>query len=451
VGLESRLALSRSKFLIISYLFPPAGGIAVQRSLALARYLAAGGHEVHVLKGNTTGPARDSSLLERIPGSVQVHESFAPEVPFALRHKLWSKLSRSSKPAQNSASPKKAPSRFSPRQFLTGAVKRILCPEPEILWVPFAIRKARRIIRRYRIEFLLVTVPPFSALVAGTALKREFPSITLVSDFRDEWLSFYLKDFEFQNSDYTRRRAEIIEREVVESSDIVVAVNRSSSDVMRRRYSDQPANKFAVVPNGYDPDIFATFHPRQNTSPRMVVTHVGTVYKTASPLFYLDALDRLPVEVRDNIDTRFIGRISESEAPGLQSRASKVRVEGFLPQTEALRFMEETDYLLLTMTNEISVPGKLYEYMASGKPILAITPHGSEVDEVVRETQCGLTAPPDSPKEIAAMLQRAYRAWRNREPLTKPRQDLIAQFDRRRLAEHYCHIMQTARAARQTA
>ena len=100
-----------------------------------------------------------------------------------------------------------------------------MCPEPEILWVPFAVRKARQIIRRFGIDTVMVTVPPFSALVAGTRLKREFPSLVLVSDFRDEWLSFYLKDFDFQNSDYTRRRAEAIEQESVEASDLVVAVN----------------------------------------------------------------------------------------------------------------------------------------------------------------------------------------------------------------------------------
>jgi hypothetical protein len=108
-----------------------------------------------------------------------------------------------------------------------------------------------------------------------------------------------------------------------------------------------------------------------------------------------------------------------------------------MPQTEALKFMEETDFLLLTMLNAISVPGKLYEYMASGKPILAITPAGSEVDRVVHETACGLTARPDDPASIRAMLERAFAAWRTGEPLTLPRYELIRRYDRRRLAEEY--------------
>ena len=99
----------------------------------------------------------------------------------------------------------------------------------------------------------MVTVPPFSALVVGTRLKREFPSLVLVSDFRDEWLSFYLKNFEFQNSEYTRRRAEQIERETVEASDLVVAVNQSSRDEIRRRYPGNRSTSLRWCPTGTIP------------------------------------------------------------------------------------------------------------------------------------------------------------------------------------------------------
>src|SRR5262249_10784954 len=153
---------------------------------------------------------------------------FTPEIPFTIRQKLWAKLSGGTKPKAAATNGK--PAGFSWKSIITGTAKKILCPEPEILWVPFAMRRARQIIRRHQIRYVMVTVPPFSALVVGTQLKREFPSIVLVSDFRDEWLSFYLKDFEFQNSDYTRRKAETIERETVEASDLVVAVNQSSRD-----------------------------------------------------------------------------------------------------------------------------------------------------------------------------------------------------------------------------
>ena len=393
----------------MSYLFPPMGGIGVQRALSMAKYLPRYGYEVHILKAsNAGGPVYDSDLAQQIPASVSVYEAFTPEIPFAIRQKLWNRVRNGKTDAQTATS---KPALW--KRLLSRAATRILCPEPEILWVPFALRKARRIIKRHRIEFLLVTVPPFSALVIGTALKREFPRLKLISDFRDEWLTFYLKDFEFQNNDYTRRRAEIIERETVHHSDLVVAVNQSSRMEIRRRYPDQPDRKFVVLPNGYDPDVFAGFTSRPHQLPRMVVTHVGTVYKTASPRFYLDAIDGLPAEIRDQIETRFIGRISENERTLMEGRKSRVTVKGFMPQAEALKYMEDTDYLLLTMTNDISVPGKLFEYMATGKPILAVTAPGSEVDQILRETASGLSAPPDNLGQLQALVMRAFQAWRD--------------------------------------
>jgi glycosyltransferase involved in cell wall biosynthesis len=435
--------LSKARILLISYLFPPAGGIAVQRCISLAKYLCAYGFEVHVLKARTTGPVHDPSLLTHVPPAVTVHDAFTPDIPFALRQKLWARFTGSRKEADNGA-PATQPA-FPLRQLVANVVKRVLSPEPEITWVPFALRKARKIVRKHGIEFVLVSVPPFSALMVGTALKAEFPSLTLVSDFRDEWLSFYLKEFDFQNTEFTRRRAEVIERAAVTSSDLVVAVNRSSCDEIRRRYPQQPDRKFKVVPNGYDPEVFRNFQPRQQRSAHMVVTHIGTVYKTASPVHYLDALDAAPDELRNGIETRFIGRIVDNDRGSLEARRHPVKVIGFLPQAEALEYMEETDYLLLTMTNEISIPGKLYEYMAGGKPILAITPAGSEVDRIVRETGCGLTAAPDNPQAIRDMLGRAFLAWRTGQPLVRPNTALIRSYERPRLVAEYAGIMQAAR------
>jgi len=93
------------------------------------------------------------------------------------------------------------------------------------------------------------------------------------------------------------------------------------------------------------------------------------------------------------------------------------------------------------------VPGKLYEYIASAKPILAVTPRGSEVDRVFQETECGVSAEPHDIAGIATMLERAYMAWRNGEPLARPRRDLILRYDRQRLAEEYGKVMQTMRRA----
>lgn len=435
----------RRKILIVSYLFPPAGGIAVQRALSFARYLPQHRWDVHVLKAwDTTAPVKDPSLLSHIPACVTVHKAFTPEIPFDVRQKLWARIRGESCNVGHRNTVMQNRPQSLPR--LARVVKRVLCPEPEIVWIPFALRKAERIVRRHGIDTVLVTVPPFSALLVGARLKQRFPHIQLVSDFRDEWLSFYLKDFEFQSGDRTRRRAEQIEREAVEASDLVVAVTPTSLSEIRGRYPEEPDHKFACIYNGYDPEVFRYFKPRPHKLPgKVVVTHLGTVYKTASPKYYLNALDALPDQIRSTFETRFIGRISESEKAVFEDRCSAIRLFGFMPQAEALRWVEETDYLLLTMTDKISLPGKLFEYLATGKPILAIAAKDSEVERIMRSTGRGPCATPTDHLALTGMLLAAVcDSSAPRREATPP---MVSEFARTRLAAQYSALLRSPSSA----
>ena len=142
-------AMPNRRLLIISYLFPPAGGIGVQRALSLAKYLPDHGYEVHVLKAeNAAAPVHDPGLLQHVPSTTRIHSAFTPELPFAFRQKVWQWLAggrvvsnggtEGSRPASVNARG------FSVKRALVNAGKRLLTPEPEVLWVPFALRSARK-------------------------------------------------------------------------------------------------------------------------------------------------------------------------------------------------------------------------------------------------------------------------------------------------------------------
>jgi glycosyltransferase involved in cell wall biosynthesis len=419
------------RLLLVSYVFPPAGGITVQRAVSLAKYLPRCGYDVHVLTArNPAAPVSDPGLLEHIPDQVRVHRAFTPELPFYVRKKLWDRVSSGS---QGPAAP--SPARW--KSSLRGMVQKVFCPDPQVVWAPFAIRRAARIIQEHRIEVVVVTAPPFSVFRIGNALKRRFPYLKLVSDFRDEWLRFYLTDFEFLSNGHVQRRAEAMEQETVELSDLVVAVTRSSLEEIRGRYPRQPAGKFAHVSNGYDPEVFAGFQPHWHGQPKIVVTHLGTAYKTASPRFYLEAMEALPDALRSQFETRFIGRIAETERAVLEGRRSAVRLLGFLPQTEAVRQVEETDFLLLTMTNDFSLPGKLFEYLAMGKPILALSPPGGEVARLLQETGAGWCVDPQDRPAIQAMLVRACEQVQQGRLQLWPQALQIKRYERQSLTREF--------------
>ena len=434
----------KRKILIISYLFPPAGGIAVQRALSFAKYLPQSGYEVHVLAArNAAAPVSDPGLLKHLPPEVSIHRVFTPNIPFELRRKLWSVVSGFGRRRQSPDSGAAQPSARR-RGPLGTLIQRILCPDPEVVWSPLAIRSASKLIRKHSITHVLVTVPPFSVLLIGNALKRRFPNLTLISDFRDEWLHFYLTAFDFHQSEYIQKRAAEIERRTVIGSDLVISVTQSIVNQIRARYPDQPASKFAFLPNGYDPEAFLNFWARPHERGKVVVTHMGTLYNASSPRYYLDALDSLPDSLRQRFETRFIGRVSEEERKALESRQSDVRVLGFMPQTEAFRAVEETDFLLVTMTDGPSLTGKLFEYLATGKPILAISPLNGEIDTILKKTGAGWCAGPDDPAAIRSMLEHACRAAVDGGAALTVDQEEIRQYERPRLTAQLAGLIERA-------
>ena len=427
------------RLLIISYLFPPAGGVAVQRALSLAKYLPDCGCEVHVLRArNAAAPVQDPGLLRHIPASVTVHSAFTPELPFQFRQRIWRWFSRGGQAGAGQAG---KPSKGGWKKWVTRLTRRILCPEPEVLWVPFALRKARRIVREHEIEAILVTAPPFSAFLVGNALKRQFPNLRLITDFRDSWLGFYAATFDFQNSDYLRRRSAKIERETVENSDYVVTVTHSIQAELRTRYAAQPEHKFIYIPNGYDPAVFAAFQARRHEGTKIVVTHLGTVYEASSPRSFLDSLKAMPEEIRNSFEVRFIGRVTDQERAALAGYGSLVRIMGFMPQAEALRQLEETDYALVVMTDAASLTGKLFEYLATRKPVLAISPDGGEIDRVLRATNCGWCSDTNDGPAIQAMIRKAYEMARSGAPGFEPNWAAVREYERPRQAAQFAKLM----------
>jgi glycosyltransferase involved in cell wall biosynthesis len=415
--------------------------VGVQRALSLAKYLPEYGFQVHVLKAaNAASPVSDPGLLRQIPASVTVHSAFTPELPFAVRQRIWSWFSSGA--GRNGVAVKAPAGRHGWKHAALNWGRRLLAPEPEVLWVPFALHAARKIVRQCCIDAVLVTAPPFSAFLVGNTLKTEFPNLKLISDFRDDWLRFYVGVFDYQSSDYVKRRAAAIERQTIECSDSVVVVTSTMLDHIRARYPDQQSQKFAFIPNGYDPDTFKGVQPRPRQRDKVVITHVGTVYSASSPRYYLDGLDQMPEEVRDHVETRFVGRIAEAEQCHLRSRKSAVHLMGFMPQQKAIEEMAEADYLLLTMTDGPSLTGKIFEYLAVGKPILAITPLDGEVARILQETGSGRYAAPNDQAGICAMLAAAYEQSRTGRFSFRPDWDVIRRFERPRLAGQFGQLLQ---------
>jgi glycosyltransferase involved in cell wall biosynthesis len=428
----------QDKVLLISCYFPPAGGIGVLRAVSLARYLPQNGFEVFVLTARASVPTVDIELMNLIPDNVEVHRTWTLEPPFHLRKKIWSRVNS---PVSASA---KTGNRFvaASKLILSRKIKQIICPDPQVLWYPFAIRRATKLIREKGIQTVLVTAPPFSSFLIANELKRLFPHLHTIADIRDEWLQYFAKEFAFRDDTYVAARAVQIERATVESCDRVVSVTAASLNELRSRYPEQSGGKFVLVPNGYDPAAFSEFHSRPHHTGKLVVSYTGTVYKPCSPKAYLDALDALP-EICSQFETRFVGRITEEFDRGIfEYRQSSLRITDFVPHKDAVRFMEESDVLLLPWTDRFNIPGKVFEYLVTGKPILALCYPDSEVARVIKQTASGWCVNPDDKAAIQRALTEIH-ALRGKYPHDR-NWEAIRRYERPRLAAEYAQVIRDA-------
>ncbi len=425
------------KLLVVSYLFPPAGGIGVQRVLSWTRYLPALGFDVTVLAAkNPSVPTLDPSLLAAVPPEVDVVRTWSPEVPYRLRQGVWKRLGRTKSAGG-------AQERTEGGSWVKSAVRRILSPDPEVVWTPGAKRAAARIVREKGIDAVVVSAPPFSAFLVGNWLKRRFPHLSYVADFRDEWLDFSLNAFEYGRHPAIRRRAAAIEADTVHLADLSLSITRSCVDRIRARYPDLPGSRFACLPNGFDPAAFANFRARARSDGRIRVAHVGTVYPHSTPRYYFDGLESLPEAERDLFETHFIGRITPAERGVFAGRALRIVERGFLPQAEAIREMEEADILLLTMTDPNFTSGKIYEYLATGKPVLAVSPPGGEVDEVMRETDAGWVVDPARPEDMRSRLREIAAAFRGGRLPRGCERSRAERYSRPRLAAEFANMLRS--------
>jgi glycosyltransferase involved in cell wall biosynthesis len=437
--------------LLVSYSFPPAGGTGVMRAASLARYLPAEGIRLDVLTaGNASAVGADPTLLKDILDDVRVHRTITLDLPFKIK-KAIKKLIVGNKPASDAAS---TAAHTGKRGLVRKFLENILVPDPQVTWYPVLTRAARRIVRTRKIDLVLITTPPFSDLLLTERLRKEFPRLPIVIDFRDEWLttSFELVSFLFSSTEHARKTAARIEAATVTNATAVVTVTDAARRQILGRYPQQPESKFHLIPNGFD----STKLRRAPASPRfddkIVVTHVGTIYTSTEPTALVEAVQSLPPEIRSRFLFRFIGHIEEPRfRDSILRLGESVELTGYLPQREALAIMDETDYVLLINLDPLNVGGKFYDYVGGGKPILgAVHPQG-ETRRLLEELRAGWWAPVRDVEAIRKLFLDA--ADRGKAPFAdfQPDTARIAHYERRALAQRYAVLLHSiVRAARQT-
>jgi glycosyltransferase involved in cell wall biosynthesis len=431
------------KVLLVVYAFPPAGGVGVLRAASLARYFPSEGIELDVLTTrNPSSVGTDQSVLREIPAEVSIHRTVTLDLPFALKKRLKSLVTGAKPPSTQAAGNEPA----GKPNFLKRALQDIFLPDPQVTWLPVLTRAARRIVKERHIDLVLITGAPFSDFLLAERLRKEFPHLAIVLDFRDEWLStsFDVASFQFSRSERARRFAIEAEASAVRSATAVVAVTEAARREIRARYPHEPESKFHHIPNGFDATRLhsAPVSPGPRPEDRIVVTYVGTVYSSTEPTALVQALQSLPAEAKAKFKLRFIGHIEEPRyREALLQLGEMVELKGYLPQHEALDAMNETDYVLLVTHDRLNISAKFYDYIGAGKPILATVHPEGDVRRLLEDLRAGWWAGNQDVTGIRQLfLDAADRGNRLRSEF-QPDREKIAQYERKLLAKRYAGLL----------
>jgi glycosyltransferase involved in cell wall biosynthesis len=396
------------RLLLVAYQFPPLAGSGTFRPLRFSRYLPRHGWEVTVLSVSARVRLnKDPALLDHVPSRVEVIRTATLE-PRNLQIALM---------------------RVGLARVARALERALMVPDAQRGWVPFAVRAARRALSTARHDVVLSTSAPYSAhLVARTLARR--PGVPWVADFRDEWTGNpYLTDR--YPTAWHRRYNLDLERSVLREAAAVVSVSSPWLENQRRLVPDQPEGKFHVLPNGYDP---SHFDGRRRALPkRFRVLYAGTFYGHRSPAAFLEgfrlALERGRIGSGDS-EILLVGHgNTATEGGGLPPGV--LRTAEHRPYLEILDLLHDAAALLLVVPRAGGAgnhTGKLFDYLASGTPILALAPTPNVAADLILESRSGLIVPPDDPQAVADALGRLYDEWRSGGPRERQDREVVRRY-----------------------
>ncbi len=409
--------MSPRHVLLVSWWFPPLSGGGVHRPLQFARHLAKQGHRVTVLTGvPPAGEPVDEALLRKVPQEMRVLRVRLPD-PF----RAWARL-KGARPAAapathptEPAAPQLAPANRAARPRWRDLVTSMIAvPDKWLPWIVPATAHAAIALRGDEPDLVLSSSPPRSMHLVAHALAGLF-SCPLVLDFRDPWIG---NPFKRYAAPLFVRAEAALERKVVLAASQIVLNTPALERQFQLRYGALVRTR--TIPNGFDPDAFEGLPPATGggTPGFVELAHYGQLYGPRSGRFLVQALARLKADVPDAFARARIVLFGAVDGDtGVLALAAELGVDGALalpgalPHQEALARQRASDVLLLlgpeNREPEVQVPGKLYEYFAARRPILALSRAGGAIDELLRSSGVPHErAEPDAPDEIAAALAR---------------------------------------------
>ena len=391
------------KVLIVTYYFPPAGGPGVQRWLKFVKYLPDFQFEPIVyVPQNPTYPIVDEGLLAEVSDQLTLLKQPIWE-PYGVAS-LFSKNKINNISAGIIPSNKKQSFIEKIALFVRG---NLFIPDARMFWVNPSVKFLREYCQSNQIDTIITTGPPHSLHLIGLALQQQL-SIKWVADFRDPWTTIgYHKALKLLP--WAQRKHKRLEQQVLQAADAIIVTSATT----KTEFESITTRPIEVITNGYD---LAT-EPSLQLDAKFSLAHIGSLLSARNPIVLWEALAELLQEIPDlakHLQLNFIGTTSQEIKDALANYglANYMHDFGYVSHQEAIRFQKESQVLLLieidSPNTKLILPGKLFEYLVSSRPILAMGPAGSDFASIITETQTGAFFNYAQKREVKAYIQICY-------------------------------------------
>lgn len=422
------------KLLIITYYWPPAGGPGVQRWLKFVKYLPEFNVQpiVYIPK-NPTYPIIDNGL-----------ESEVSEKAIILKNKIFEPYGLASFLGKNKT--KKISSGIIPNQKKQSFLEKtllwvrgnIFIPDARFLWVKPSVKYLSKYIQENNIDTIVTSGPPHSLHLIGLQLKKDL-GVKWFADFRDPWTTIgYHKALKLSASAEKKHKA--LEAAVLNTADTIIVTSKTT----KTEFEAITSKPIEVITNGYDVEKIT----KQPLDTKFTLAHIGSFLSERNPRILWKALKELTKEnaaFKNDFQLKLIGAVSQEVLDTISEFKLNdfVLNLGYVSHQEAVEHQRKSQVLLLIEINSEDtksiIPGKLFEYMVSERPIIAIGPEDSDFAEIITGTNTGVFFTYDEKENLKALLLKYYQEYQNQN--LKVHAVGLQQYSRKSLTEQLSKLI----------
>lgn len=370
--------------LIITYYWPPAGGPGVQRWLQFVRYFNDFGIEpVVFVPENPHYPLQDASFEALVPETTEILK-FPVKEPYRLAGFLSKKKTK-----QISSGIISNKEQSSLEKLMLYVRGNFFIPDARIGWVKPSVAFLKNYLSEQPVDTIITSGPPHSLHLIGMELKEAL-QLKWIADFRDPWTTIhYHKSLRLTNA--SEKKHKDLEKKVLNTADIIVV----TSPTTKKEFELLTTKPIDVITNGFVAS--EAVYPILDT--KFSMAHIGSLLSERNPIMLWKVLSEIASEnksFKNNLEIVLAGTISDEVFESIESFGLKENCKdlGYVSHTEALTLQHNSQVLLLIEIDRPEtraiLPGKIFEYLAAYRPILALGPKGSDIEGILTETKSGL-------------------------------------------------------------